>query len=208
MAGHFSLQLERAGPSGQTIDDAFASGLDICRRVCIAAGGVIRGAAGQEEVKQLDLALAAGVSARHISFLGSGLAQLFIVDWPRLARHLLARLHRETLQSRGDSRLQALLERTLHFPNVEPIWRQPDLRAGIESTFNVRLRREDITIAFMTTITAFSAPRLVTFEELRIESYFPLDAPTRALCEQLAGTPWPAKPSDVSTKSAWPMSLI
>ena len=94
-----------------------------------------------------------------------GLAQPYIVDWPQLARHLLARLHRETLQSRGDSRLSALLERTLKFPNVEPAWRHPDLSASVDSTLKVWLRREEITIGFMTTLTTFSAPRLVTLEE-------------------------------------------
>jgi len=120
------------------------------------------------------------------------LAQPFVVDWPRLARHLLARLHRETLQSRGDSRLSALLERTLGFPNVEPAWRHPDLGASVDSALNVWLRRDGVTIGFMTTLTAFSAPRLVTLEELRIESYFPLDEPTRTWCQALAGeTPCP-----------------
>jgi hypothetical protein len=50
----------------------------------------------------------------------------------------------------------------------------------------VWLRRGDLSVGFMTTITMFSAPRLVTLEELRIESYFPLDAQTRSTCERLA----------------------
>lgn len=42
-----------------------------------------------------------------------------------------------------------------------------------------------MTMRFLTTITEFNAPQNVTLEELRIESYFPLDDQTRTLCEQL-----------------------
>lgn len=113
-------------------------------------------------------------------------AQPFVVDWPQLASHMLARLHRETLQSRGDSRLSSLLDRALRFQNVNAEWRHPDLSANVNSTLNVWLRRGGLSVGFMTTLTTFSAPRLVTLEELRIESYFPLDESTRIVCERLA----------------------
>lgn len=37
-----------------------------------------------------------------------------------------------------------------------------------------------------TTLTSFSAPQNVTLEELRIESYFPLDDATARFCEELS----------------------
>lgn len=49
--------------------------------------------------------------------------------------------------------------------------------------FSVHLQRDDVKIAFFTTITTFSSPRMVTLDELRIESSFPLDKVTRAYCE-------------------------
>jgi len=49
----------------------------------------------------------------------------------------------------------------------------------------VEFRAGDISLNFLTTITEFNAPQNVTLEELRIESYFPLDDRTRELCEQL-----------------------
>jgi transcriptional regulator with XRE-family HTH domain len=114
------------------------------------------------------------------------LARPFVVEWEQLASKMLARLHRELLHSGGDSRLSALLDRTLRFPGVNAQWRRPDLSTGIDSTLEVWLRRADLRVGFMTTITVFSAPRLVTLEELRIESYFPLDEATRSACERLA----------------------
>lgn len=114
------------------------------------------------------------------------LARLFVVDWPSLASRMLARLHREALHSQGDARLHARLEQALQFPGVKAEWRQPNFALPMSSTLEVWLRRGDLDIGFMTTLTAFSAPGVVTLEELRIESYFPLDATTRQACERWA----------------------
>ncbi len=114
------------------------------------------------------------------------LARPFVVEWEQLASRMLARLHREMLHAGGDARLASLLDRALRFPGVNAQWRRPDLSTRIDSTLEVWLQRDDLRVGFMTTITVFSAPRLVTLEELRIESYFPLDEATRKTCERLA----------------------
>lgn len=114
------------------------------------------------------------------------LARSFVLDWPALARHMLARLHRETLHSGGDARLAALLARALAYPGVPAQWRYPDFALPAASTLDVRLQRGDLQLGFMTTLTAFSAPGVVTLAELRIESYFPLDMATQLACEGLA----------------------
>lgn len=115
-----------------------------------------------------------------------GLARPFVADWHRVAHHMLARLHREALQSPGDSRLSDLLRRVMQYPDVKDEWRRPDFSTELGSTLNVWLRRDGLALGFMTTVTTFAASRFVTLEELRIESYFPLDAATRETCEQLA----------------------
>ena len=51
----------------------------------------------------------------------------------------------------------------------------------------LRLRVEGGELAFLSTVTAFSAPQNVTLDELRIESYFPLDDATAHACERFAG---------------------
>jgi hypothetical protein len=50
----------------------------------------------------------------------------------------------------------------------------------------IRLRAGDLELAFLTTVTVFNAPQNVTLEEVRLESYFPLDEATTTACEQLA----------------------
>ena len=110
----------------------------------------------------------------------------YVEDWPQAARAMLARLHREVLASGGDAELGALLQRMLEFPGVPASWRQPDLEVPSEPTLAVRLRRDATRVAFLTTVTTFSAPQNVALEELHLESWFPLDDETSRVCAGLA----------------------
>lgn len=114
------------------------------------------------------------------------LARPFVVEWERVARLLLARLHREVLSLADDGDLAALLRSLFEYPGVPPEWRQPDFSAPSDPTLTLRLRRDDLDLAFLTTVTVFNAPQNITLEELRIESYFPLDEATARTCERMS----------------------
>jgi transcriptional regulator with XRE-family HTH domain len=123
----------------------------------------------------------------------------FVVDWEQVAHAMIARLHREVLLS-DDARMRELLDRLLAFPDVPRAWRRPDFSAALGPTATFRLKREGKHVGFLVTVTTFSGPRDVTLDELRIESCFPLDAETRAVCERLTrerGSP----PCSATTKT-------
>jgi transcriptional regulator with XRE-family HTH domain len=113
------------------------------------------------------------------------LTRPFVVDWERVARAMTARLHREVL-ARPDPALAAVLRSLFEYPGVPESWRQPDFAAPSDPTLTLRLQRDDLDLAFLTTVTSFNAPQNVALEELRVESYFPLDDATTLACERLA----------------------
>jgi transcriptional regulator with XRE-family HTH domain len=113
------------------------------------------------------------------------LVRPFLVDWGRVARELVARLHREALLHSSDPEIGALLRSLFEYPDVPDAWRQPDFSSPSDATLTFQLRREGLEVGFFTTITTFNAPQNVTLEELRIESYFPLDRKTEEVCERL-----------------------
>ena len=90
------------------------------------------------------------------------------------------------LASGGDAELGAVLNRILELPDVPASWKQPDFGIPSEPTLTVRLRRDDLRVAFLTTVTTFSAPQNVALEELHLESWFPLDDETVRACTRLA----------------------
>jgi transcriptional regulator with XRE-family HTH domain len=113
------------------------------------------------------------------------LARPFIRDWERVAHGLIAALHIESLQHPNDVGLCDLL-RVLHeYPDVPQAWRQPDPSRPADAVFTVVFQRDDLHLAFLTTVTRFNAPTNITLEELRIESYFPVDDATEAACRRL-----------------------
>jgi transcriptional regulator with XRE-family HTH domain len=113
----------------------------------------------------------------------------FVVEWERTARLLLGRLQREALYRRRDAGLTQLLTTLCAYEGVPQGWRTPDFESPSEATLNVRFEFGGQRIGFLTTLTVFQAPQNVSLEELQIESYFPLDDATEAVCRALAAQP-------------------
>ena len=130
-------------------------------------------------------ALGDAVNVMHALF-EPRLVRPFVCDWEHVAHGLLARLHREALHNPHDTALMQLVSDLCAYPDVPKSWRQPDFSVPIDPHFAVKLKRDDLELAFLTTVTAFSQPGTVALDELRIESYFPLDDATERACRQLA----------------------
>ena len=94
---------------------------------------------------------------------------------------------REALAQPQDEALASLVEELASFPDVPADWRQPDFSTPVDPVFTLRLARDGLELAFLTTLTVFSAPQNVTLEELQIESYYPLDDVTERVCREAAG---------------------
>jgi hypothetical protein len=90
------------------------------------------------------------------------------------------------LESPGDERLAKLVRDIFAYPDVPASWQTPDFAESSQAVIPVGLRRGELELRFLTTITTFNAPQNVTVEEIRIESYFPLDDATAAACDRLA----------------------
>lgn len=108
-----------------------------------------------------------------------------VTNFDEVGRSLVSRLHRESLL-RPDPRLVEQLERVLRFPGIPPAWRFPDFAHDEGPTLTVRHARGKVRANFLVTITTFSAPRVVTLDEVRIESCFPLDEQTERWCASLS----------------------
>lgn len=114
------------------------------------------------------------------------LLQPLVVGWERVARGLLVRLQRELLHKRRDRRLSVLVSTLCAYPGVPEDWRMPDLSAPSLAALDVQFDVDGQRLGFLTTLTVFQAPQNVSLEELRIESYYPLDDATEQWCRALA----------------------
>lgn len=108
-----------------------------------------------------------------------------LANWDDAASTALRRLQREVFHRPQDTELQALLDRLIATPGVPEAWRQPDFDTPDEPMLALEIELNGALLSFLTTITAFNAPRNVTLDELRIESWFPLDDRTTQACRRL-----------------------
>lgn len=130
----------------------------------------------------LDDPAIAAKNAFDLLFAESGL-QPFVVNWESLSSVLLMRLFRETLAAGDNEEKLKLFNRIEAMPTTPANWRELASRLPSGPTIDLELQKGDIKASFFTTVTTFGTPQDVTLQELRIESYFPTDDATRALCE-------------------------
>jgi transcriptional regulator with XRE-family HTH domain len=108
-----------------------------------------------------------------------------IVNWETAAKSLLARLHRQAAWERDESAAE-LLQELLAYPGVPARWREPDFDAPQSLVIPVEVRVADQTRRFFTTLTTLGDPLDITLQELRIESFHPVDEETERTVRQVA----------------------
>jgi transcriptional regulator with XRE-family HTH domain len=123
----------------------------------------------------------AGVNALELLFSPDGL-QPYVVNWTELAALLLMRLWRDATAPGAPGGQRGLFDKLERMPTTPGQWRTlaADLPSG--PTVDIVLRKDGREYAFFTTITTFGTAQDVTLSELRIESWFPSNDETRALC--------------------------
>lgn len=108
----------------------------------------------------------------------------FITNWDELLPAFVSRLRRET-RAAGNAaeiaELEALLE--LAGPSRVP---EPSLDTPLLPILPLRLKSGEIELGLFSVIATFGTPQDVTVDDLRIESFFPMDSRTRAFFESLA----------------------
>jgi hypothetical protein len=129
-------------------------------------------------------ALREPLNALHMIF-HPDLMRPYLEGWPELARSVLTRLQRDALGRPSDEGIHELVRELCAYPGVPEDWRQPALDLPLTPAVEFGMQRDGARVRFLTTLTMFNAPLDVTFEDIQLESYFPVDDATEALCRKL-----------------------
>ena len=113
----------------------------------------------------------------HALFSPNGVRS-HVVNWDEVAGILLDRLYREAIAELETSESRKLLGALLEYPGIPSRLGNVDLAAAPKVCITVKLRKRNLVLEFLTTLTTLGTPMDVTAQELRIESYFPADDPT------------------------------
>jgi transcriptional regulator with XRE-family HTH domain len=110
----------------------------------------------------------------------------FIVDWEQVAGHLIHTLHGEAASGLHPG-TASLLNELLSYPGVPTKWKYPDPSLPMSPLLTLKLRKEETSLCFFSTVTSFATPRDITLQQLRIECFYPADTATEDTARRLAG---------------------
>lgn len=118
------------------------------------------------------------------------------VNFARVARFLLHRLEQEIALRAGDEELEQLLAELEGYGSLPGSDREIERSAELDvdrPVLPIHLSRDGVDIRLFSVIMAVGAPRDVTVEELRVETFLPAD---RATDEYLRSASWDVRASD------------
>ena len=109
----------------------------------------------------------------------------FITNWEEFAGPLLQMIHRE-IAAGGNTAARVLLDALLAYPEMPSRWSVPDPLAPVPPVLTMRLEKDDVSLAFFSTLTMLATPRDITLEQLKIECFYPADSATDTAVRDLA----------------------
>lgn len=110
--------------------------------------------------------------------LDPDVARPYLLNWQTVASDALQWIQREAMGDGPGSEAQTLLDSLLAMPGIEAASRTLNLEANALPFVPLRIRKHGVELNLFTAITTLGTPHDVTVHELRIESFFPADAPT------------------------------
>lgn len=109
----------------------------------------------------------------------------FLLNWDELAGPLIQTLHREAASGTNPT-AASLRDELLAYPGVPAPWKLADPYTPVPPVLTMRLKKDDASCAFFSTLTALASPRDIMLQQLRIECFYPADAVTEETARRLA----------------------
>ncbi len=125
-------------------------------------------------------------NAMHVVFHPGGLRP-FIANWEEFAGGLIQILHREAAHGGGAAARPR--DEILAYPDLPAGWRVPHAPAPVSPVLTMHLRKDDLRLAFFSTLTTFAMPRDAALQQLKIECFYPADEQTAEAARRAAARP-------------------
>ena len=104
----------------------------------------------------------------------------YLVNWREVVRYFIRSVETDAAAD-GNAETAALLERLLAYDGVRRLATESDERTAGGAVLPMQFRKGEVSLELFTTIATLGTPQDVTVQELRIESFFPMDEETAAI---------------------------
>ena len=119
-----------------------------------------------------------------------------VANWLEVAEALVRRVHREAVGGVADENAKTLLAEVLAYPDVPETWLQVDAARPLNPIIPVRFTKNGREFSFFSAVTTLGTPQDVTLQELRIESFYPIDGETEDNVNDLIAAVIPSERSE------------
>ena len=111
------------------------------------------------------------------ALVGPDVLRPFLLNWAEVVRHFIRSVETDAATD-GLPETAALLERLLAYDGVHALLKQAPTQTIAGPVLPMHFRKEDVSLKLFTTISTLGTPQDITLQELRIESFFPVDRET------------------------------
>ena len=103
----------------------------------------------------------------------------YLTNWSEVAGHFVRSVEADAAAD-ATPQTAALLQRLLGYKDVRSILAEALAADSAAPVVPMHFKKGRTNLRLFTTIASLGTPRDITLQELRIESFFPMDEPTRA----------------------------
>ncbi len=121
------------------------------------------------------------------ALVGPDVLKPYLVNWAEVVRYFIRSVEADAAAD-GTAETAALLERLLSYADVGSLLEAPAAEPAGGPVLPMRFRKGDVSIGLFTTIATLGTPQDITVQELRIESFFPVDQATARTFETWAAS--------------------
>jgi len=110
----------------------------------------------------------------------------YIANWPEVAHYLITRTAAELALNGLDAEAKSFLDELSGYPDMPTSWRDAKPDDSVSPILPLHFRKDGKDIRVMTTISTLGTPQDVTLQEMRIETFFPVDTASTEFFKRLA----------------------
>src|SRR5258708_3037566 len=111
------------------------------------------------------------------ALVGPDILRPFLLNWSEVVSYFIRSVEADAAAD-GTPETAALLERLLSYRDVRPLLKAPASVVAAVPVLPMHFPNADVSLRLFTTIATLGTPQDITVQELRIESFFPMDCDT------------------------------
>lgn len=119
----------------------------------------------------------------------------YLVNWAEVVRYFIRSVETDAAAD-GSDETGALLERLLAYKGLRSAMKSAIPEPPTSPVLPMHFRKGETTLALFTTIATLGTPQDVTAQELRVESFFPMDKETARILRAWASNTKPRRSSE------------